>query len=184
MPGPVPALPASSTNPGARPRLCAGTFVPRVSVIAPAMVMSSPAHSVMLPSVAVNTPVLVSEKLRPAFSNMLPLVVVIAARTVMSRPQQITKLPLVAVIAKFTFTSRSASNFSVVVLGDAVQLIASLTVMSPLPVVPELMLVTGGAPATVVVEPVAVLIVTLLVTSSADSVAPEMSPPIGAMVKS
>ena len=33
-------------------------------------------------------------------------------------------------------------------------------------------------------EPVVVLIMTLLVTSSADSVAPEMSPPVGAMVKS
>ena len=137
IPGPVPAFPEMSVSPSGRSRLCAATLVPRVSVMAPAIVRSSPAHNVMLPSVAVSAPTLASEKLRPAFNSMLPLVVVIAALTAMSRPQQMTKLPLVAVTAKFTFTSRSANNFSVVVLDDAVQLIASLTMMSPLPVVEE-----------------------------------------------
>ena len=129
-------------------------------------------------------PVLVSDRLRPALSRTLPLVVVIAELTVMSRPQQTTKLPFVAVTAKFTFTSRSASNLSVVVLGVATQLTASLTVMSPLPGVDDGKVVTGGVPATVAVVPVAVLIVTLLVTSKADSLAPVMSPPVGAMMKS
>ena len=46
--------------------------------------------------------------------------------------------------------------------------------MSPLPVVAVYRLVTGGVPATMTSFPVAVLMVTLLVTSRAESVVPEM----------
>ncbi len=75
--------------------------------------------------------------LRPALSRTLPLVVVMAAFRLMSRPQQTTKLPFVAVIAAFRFTSRAAFSVSVVVVGAAVQLTASLMLMSPLPGVVE-----------------------------------------------
>ena len=105
---------------------------------------------------------------------MLPLVVVIAALTFTSRPQQATTLPLVAVIAALMFTSRSALSRSVVALDEATQAIGSLTLMSPLPVVAVPSVVIGGAPGTVASGPGRVLMITLLVTSRAESVAPEM----------
>jgi hypothetical protein len=95
---------------------------------------------------------------------MLPLVVVRSALTFTSRPQHATMLPLVAVIGALMLTSRNAFIVSVVGPPDAVHATASLTKISPLPVV---------------VSPAAgiVLIVMLVVTSCADSVAPEMLPP-------
>ena len=108
--------------------------------------------------------------LRPASSRTLPLVVVIGALTFTSRPQQATRLPLVAVIAALMLTSRWAFNVRVVGVEDAVQAMASLTWMSPLP--------GWLAPG-----PVSVLITTLVVTSWAERVAPEILPP-APMVKS
>ena len=129
---------------------------------------------VMLPSVVLIAPAGFRFRLRPALSSTLPLVVVTAALTLTSRPQHTTKFPLVAVTAWLTFTSRSAFSVKVVALGLAVQLTASLTLISPLPVVAVLRVVTGGVPATVASGPVCVVIVTLLVTSRAESVAPLM----------
>ena len=95
--------------------------------------------------------------------------------TFTSRPQHTMKLPLVAVTALFTFTSRAANKLSVVGLELAVQLTASLTKISPLPGFAVLRKVTGGVPAVGGgTAPVPVLIDTLLVTSSAERVAPEM----------
>jgi len=88
----------------------------------------------------------------------------------MSRPQHTTRLPLVAVIAALMLTSRKPSSDSVVGTPEAVHTTASLTKMSPLPPVPS--------PADS-----SVLMVTLVVTSWADSVEPDMSPP-GPMIKS
>ncbi len=180
-PGPVPDEPAMISNPGCRPSACAGIVVPRVSVIDAAMKASTPAHSAMLPSVVVIAAR--TSTLRPALSRMLPLVVVSAALTITSRPQQVWMLPLVALTELLNTTSRSALSRSVVVLGVAVHAIASLTMMSPLPgeVVP--VSVSGGVPGVVTVPVALVLIVTLLVTSNADSVAPEMLP-FGPMMKS
>ncbi len=161
-PGPVPSLPAMIVNPRARPRLCEGMVVPRVSVMAPLISTSWPAHSSILPSVAVS--VWKIRTSRPALSEMLPLVVVIAPLTLTSRPQQTTRLPLVAVIALLMLTSPKALSVSVVGVPEAVQAIASLTMILPSP---PLMSPAGGI----------VLITTLLVTSCAESVAPEILPP-------
>ncbi len=158
--------------------------LPRVSVMAPAMLIFIPAQSVMLPSVVTRAPARFKFRLFPAPSRTLPLVVVMAALTFTSRPQQVTKFPFVAVMALLMFTSRAALNVRVVVLGVAVQLTASLTVMSPLPDVDECRVVTGGVPATVPSVPASVVMVTLFVTRSAESVAPEMFPPVGEMTKS
>jgi hypothetical protein len=116
---------------------------------------------------------------------MLPLVVVSDALRFTSRPQHTTKFPFVAVTAAFMFTSRAASNVRVVVVGDAAQLTVSFTLMSPLPGVVEYRLVTGGAPATAPLVPVVkVLITTLFVTSRVERVAPDIFPPVAAIVKS
>ncbi|MEY2159954.1 MULTISPECIES: hypothetical protein [unclassified Rhodanobacter] len=88
----------------------------------------------------------------------LPLVVVMALPTLMSRPQQTEKLPSVAVTEALMFTSRLAFRVRVVGAPLAVQLTASLMNISPLPV-PVLEVVS---------------MVMLLVTSEAESVAPEM----------
>ena len=140
-PGPVPSDPAISVRPTGRPRLCAGIVVPRVSVTAASIITSWPAHKAMLPSV-----------------------VVIAWNTCTLRPALSRMLPLVAVIGALMLTSRNAFIVSVVGTPEAVHATASLTKMSPLPVV---------------VSPAAgiVLIVMLVVTSCADSVEPEMLPP-------
>ena len=111
---------------------------------------------------------------RPAFSNMLPLVVVTAAFRFTSRPQHTSKLPFTAVTAAFTLTSRSAFKLKVVGLELAVQLTASFTKMSPLPGVVVNRFVSGGVPGVVASLPTAVVIVTLLVTSNAERVAPEI----------
>ncbi len=103
-PGAVPAQPEISVSPTARPRLSAGIVVPRVSVIAPLMVISSPAQSAMLPSVVAIAALTFT--FCPALSRMLPFVVVSAASTFASRPQQATMLPLVAVIGALILTSR------------------------------------------------------------------------------
>ena len=98
----------------------------------------------------------------PAFSRTLPFTVVMAPLTLTSRPQQATKLPLVALIAALMLTSRRLFSVRVVGVDDAVQAIASLTSMSPV-----LDALTAAR----------VLIVTLVVTSRADRVAPEILPP-------
>ena len=167
-PGPVPSAPAIKVRPIGRPRLWAGMVVPRVRVMAASICTSWPAHSAMLPSVVVMA--WKTRTSRPAFSRTLPLTVVIGALTLISRPQQATRLPLVALIDALMFTSRVAFSVSVVGAPEAVQAMASLTWMSPLP--------GRLAPA-----PVRVLITTLVVTSWADRVAPEMLPP-APMVKS
>ncbi len=136
-PGPVPLFPAINVRPSARLRLWAGVLVPRVRVIAASMLRLSPAQIVMLPSVVVMAATAFRKMSRPALRRTLPLTVVIVPLALMSRPQHTTKLPLVAVIALFRSTSRSAISFRVVVLGAAVQLTASLTMMSPLPGVVE-----------------------------------------------
>ena len=126
----------------------------------------------ILPSVVVSAACkLIS---RPALSKTLPLTVVIAAFTLISRPQQIATLPLVAEIAAFTLTSRTAFIVSVVGLELAVQLTASLTWISPLPGVVVFRFDTGGVPATIESGPGAVVMMTLLVTSRLESVAPVM----------
>ncbi len=158
-------------------------LLPRVSATWAARLMLSPAQRAMLPSVVVMAATAPRVRLRPALSRTLPLVVVMAALTLMSREQQLTKLPLVAVTAALTLTSRSALRVRVVVLGVAVQLTASLTLMSPFPGLAVWRLLTGGVPATTLSGPVEVLMVTLLVTSKAERVAPEMLPP-APMVKS
>src|SRR5450830_1203929 len=173
-PGPVPSLPALSVKPSGKPRLCEGILLPLVSVIFAPTLISWPAPIAMLPSVVVMAATGSRLILCPALSKTLPLVVVIAAFTLASRPQHTTKFPLVAVMAAFTLTSRAAFNDSVVVLGVAVQLTASLTLISPLPGVAVFRVLTGGVPATSVRGPVAVVITTLLVTSRAESVAPLM----------
>ena len=144
-------------------------LLPLVSVIFSSMLMSCAAQMLMFPSVVVMAPSRFT--LRPALSKTLPLVVVMAAFTLTSRPQQATKLPLVAEIGLLTLMSRTAFRVKVVGLVLAVQLIASLMWMSPLPAVAVLSVVSGGVPATVTLGPVAVLMVTLLVTSWAESVA-------------
>ncbi len=144
----------------------------------------TPAHIVMSPSVVVMALVANRFTSRPALKSTLPSVVVMAPATLMSRPQHTTKFPFVAVIAKFRFTSRPAFNVRVVVVGAAVQLTASSTLISPLPGVDEKIVVMGGVPGAVEPLPDMVLITTLFVTSRAESVAPEMSPPMGAIVKS
>ena len=166
-PGPWPDAPEIKVSPTGRPRLCAGIVVPRVSVTFASIWTSWPAHSAILPSVVVSA--WNTRTSRPALSRMLPLVVVIGALTLMSRPQHTTRLPLVAVIARLMLTSRKPFRVSVVGLPEAVHEIASFTKMSPLPPV------ASG---------VIVLMTTLLVTSCAESVAPEMLPPVGAMMKS
>ncbi len=158
--------------------------LPRVRVMASATLMLLPAHRVMSPRVVVIAATMFRIRSRPALIRTLPLVVVIGAATLASRPQQITKLPLVAVTAAFTFTSRAASRVKVVVLGAAVQVTAWSTLMSPLPGVVEVKLCVGGVPrAEPLAAPGRVLMTTLLVTSRAESVAPEMFWP-AAMVKS
>src|SRR5579863_953344 len=153
-------------------------LLPRVSVILLAILTLLPAHSVMSPSVVVMAALTARLRSRPALISTLPLVVVMAALMLASRPQQITKLPFVAVIAAFTVTSRAASRVSVVGFDEAFQAMASLTMMSPLPGDDELKLVTGGVPATVpLAAPGSVLMTTLLVTRSAERVAPSMFPP-------
>ena len=167
-PGPDPSAPPISVRPTGRPRLSAGIVVPRVRVIAASMWTSWPAHRRILPSVVVmawNT-----RMFWPALSDILPLTVVSGALTITSRPQQATILPFVALIAALMTTSRNAFIVKVVALPDALQAIASLMMISPLPVA-----VSPGSGI--------VLIVTLLVTSCADSVAPEMLPP-GPTIKS
>ncbi len=52
-PGPCPEAPAISVRPTGKPRLCAGTVVPRVSVTAASMWTSCPAHNAIFPSVVV-----------------------------------------------------------------------------------------------------------------------------------
>jgi hypothetical protein len=136
-PGPVPPLPAMNVRPGAKPRLWVGILVPLVSVIAALSLISLPEHTVMFPSVVVMAATAFRFTSRPALNKTLPLTVVIAALTLMSRPQHTTKFPFVAVTALLMFTSRPAVNVSVVVLGAAVQLTASLTLMSPWPGVVE-----------------------------------------------
>src|SRR4029077_5451301 len=101
--------------------------------MAASTVISTAAQIVMFPSVVVIAPTGRRKTLRPALNRTLPLVVVIAEPTLISRPQHTTKFPLVAVMAALMFTSRAAFNVNVVVLGVAVQLTASLTVISPLP---------------------------------------------------
>ena len=81
---------------------------------------------------------------------------------------------LVAEIAAFTVMSRAALKVSVVVSGAAVQLIASLTKMSPLPGEAVFSVWTGGVPAVIVSGPVCVVIVTLFVSSCSESCAPEI----------
>ncbi len=174
VPEPVPLLPALSPRPSGRPRLCAGMPLPRVRVIFAAMFTLLAAHSKMLPSVVVSAATAATFTSRPAPSSTLPLTVVTAALRLTSRPQHATRLPLVAVIAELMLTSRTAFRVSVVGLVLAVQLTAWLTKMSPGPTVPVCRLLSGGVPATTVLGPGVVLIVTLLVTSSADSVAPVM----------
>ncbi|WP_243453366.1 hypothetical protein, partial [Polymorphobacter multimanifer] len=173
-PGPVPSKPAISVMPAGTPSDCAGIVVPRVSTIAPWIRRSCPAQSTMLPSVTVSAAMVWMVTLRPALTIMLPLVVVIAAARFTSRPEHSTMLPLVAVIDALTLMSRTALSRSVVVLGLAVQAIASLTKMSPLPVADVNRLVVGGVPLTVLSLPGKVLMTMLLVTSSAESAAPEM----------
>src|SRR5471030_1934510 len=163
-------------SPCVSPRLCAGMALPLPKAIGEATLTFNPAQVVMLPSVVTRVASGFKITLRPAVSNTLPLVVVMGALILASRPQHTTTLPLTAVMAAFTFTSRRAFILKVVVLGVAVQLTASLTLMSPLPGVAVKRLVTGGVPATVLSVPVSVLMVTLLVTSRAESVAPEMLP--------
>src|SRR6185369_2066725 len=68
--------------------------------------------------------------------------VLMSALTLTSRPQHTTRLPLVVVMAELMFTSRVASNESVVGF-VGVQVRAALTLMSPTPF--------PGAPALVVV---------------------------------
>ena len=164
-PGPVPAVPAVRVSPTGEPRLWAGFVLPRVNVTAAMMRISRPAQMTILPSVAVIA--LRTFTSRPALSNMLPLVVVIAAPTLMSRPQQATILPFVAVIAALILRSRKAFIVKVVAALDAVQAIASLMMMSPLPGV---LLPARGI----------VLMMTLVVTNWAESVAPVIFPPIAA----
>ncbi len=147
-------------------------LLPRVSEICALMVTSLAAHMDTLPSVVVSAAS--KFRLRPAFSRTLPLTVVMAALTLASRPQQTTKLPLVADMGALTLTSLAAFSVSVVVLGVAVQLMAWLIWMSPLPLVAVFRVVTGGVPATVASGPMAVLMTTLLVTSNAESVGPLM----------
>ena len=106
---------------------------PLVSVTAASIWTSWPAHKAILPSVV--TMAWNTRTSRPPFNKMLPLVVVRAALTFTSRPQQATMLPLVAVIAAFMVTSRKAFIVSVVGTPAAVQAMASLTMMSPLPIV-------------------------------------------------
>ena len=113
--------------------------MPLVSVIAALTLISSPAHIVIFPSVAVRAAATFKFTLRPVLNKTLPLTVVMALLTLMSRPQHTTKFPLVAETALFTFTSRMAFNVRVVGFGVAVQLTASFTLMSPfVPVVPWL----------------------------------------------
>ncbi len=183
MPGPVPSKPAISVIPASRPRLCAGIVEPRVNTTAPLRMRSCPAHNARLPSVTVNAATAAMVTVRPALTRMLPFVVVIAAETLASRPQHSTTLPFVAVIAALILMSRTASSRSVVVLGVAVHDIASLTKISPLPVAAVNRLVTGGVPATVASLPGSVVMTMLLVTSSAESAAPDMFLPAW-MVKS
>jgi hypothetical protein len=131
--------------------------LPLVSVNAALMLTSFAAQIMMLPSVVVMAAFWFT--LRPAANKTLPLVVVMGAFTLMSRPQHTEKFPSTAVTAACMLVSRSASKVRVVGAPLAVQLTASLTKISPLP------------------GPVAVVMVTLLVTSWAESVAPEMLPP-------
>ena len=166
-PGPVPAAPAIRVKPTGEPMLWAGIVLPRVSVTAASIWISCPAHKTMLPSVVVIAWRTFTSW--PALSRMLPFVVVSAALTFTSRPQQATILPLVAVIAALILRSRNAFSVNVVALPDAVQATASLTMMSPLPGV--------LSPARGMV-----LMMTLVVTNWAESVAPVMFPPIAAMV--
>ena len=146
--------------------------LPRVNVIFEAMFMSCAAQILMFPSVVVSGASRFT--LRPALNKVLPLTVVTGAFTLTSRPQQATKFPFVAVTAAFMLMSRTAFNLKVVGLELAVQVTASLMRMSPLPAVAVLRFVTGGVPGVVLVGPVAVLIVTLLVTNRPESVEPEM----------
>jgi hypothetical protein len=198
MPGPVPLLPAINTSPVASPRLCVATTLPLVSVIAASILISFPAQMVILPSVAVMAPLVavvtpsvliapIAKKftLLPALKSTLPSVVVIAAATLMSRPQHTSKFPSTAVTGLLMLTSRAALRVSVVFTDAAAQLTESFTLMSPLPGVVVKRLISGGVPGAVLSVPASiVLIVTLLFTSSAASVAPVILPPVGAMVKS
>src|ERR1700686_2226565 len=158
--------------------------LPLVRVRAPKRFMSSPEHNVMFPSVVVMAATAFKFRVRPALNKTLPLVVVMAAFTLISRPQHAEKFPLTAVIAAFTLMSRKAFKLRVVVLGVAVQLTASFMKMSPLTPVDPCRVVVGGVPATVASDPAVVVMVTLFVTSSAESVAPEMLPPVALTVKS
>ena len=183
VPLPLPLLPALSMRPSGRPRLWAGILLPLVSVIFAPMFRSLPVHMVMLPSVVVKAAS--RFMLRPAPNNMLPLTVVTAALTLISRPQHATTLPFVAVMGWLILMSRTAFSVNVVGLELAVQLTAWLTWMSPLPSIDVPMFCSGGVPGVMTVGPGAVVMVTLLVTSRADSVAPEIlssAPP--PMVKS
>ena len=111
--------------------------MPLVSVIGALTSISSAAHMVIFPLVVVMAATLFKITSRPALNKTLPLVVVMAALTLMSRPQHTSRFPLTAVIALFTFRSRTEFSVRVVGVEDAVQLTASLTLMSPLvPVVP------------------------------------------------
>ena len=131
VPEPVPSPPAISVRPTGRPRLLAGIVVPRVSVTAASICTSCPAHNAMLPSVV--TMAWNTLTFCPAFRRMLPLVVVSAPCTLMSLPQQATILPFVAVIGALMLTSRWAFSVSVVAVPEAVQAMASLMMISPLP---------------------------------------------------
>ena len=137
--------------------------LPRVRVIFALTLTSLAAHIIRLPSVTVIAAFWLM--LRPALNKTLPLVVVMAAFTFTSRPQHATKLPPTAVTAALMFVSLAANRLSVVGVELDVQLTASLTKISPLP------------------APAGEVMVMLLVTSWAESVAPEMLPP-GPMMKS
>ena len=123
-PGPVAPVPALSVKPRATPRGARSwpaVTLPVVSVIKGAKpglkalfrITSRAAHIAILPSVVLISAsglarLLVRFRSRPALNNTLPLVVVMAAFTLISLPQQTTKLPLVAVTAALMFTSPPA----------------------------------------------------------------------------
>ena len=175
-PGPVPALPALSTKPRLKPRLRWGIRVPLVSVMVAPTFTLFPAHMVILPSLAVTAAFMLT--LFPALSKTLPRVVVMAPFTFTSRPQHTTTFPSTAVIAALIFTSRDALNVRVVEAPGAAapfHEIASFTKISPLPGVAVLRV--NGVPTMDVSGPVLVVMMTLLFTSNAERVAPEILPP-------
>lgn len=110
--------------------------LPTAKITEPVPVPLRPAISTTLPLVVVMV-ALLTFTLFAAFMLRPPSVVVMAAGAFIfiSRPAFIAILPLVPVMAEFTFTSLLAFRVRVVGRGVAVQLTASFTKMSPLPVV-------------------------------------------------